>query len=164
MKYLLWEIYNNSIFDGSEAEKAWHEALEKNEVLYQEARKKLPKKFVEIFEQEDRFHDMGLANYRMYTKKKVKRHILNLDMDLQFYNDHGGDYRLYFKGVLDYKFNTKEHFMEMWTRIPGDTSMGAWMYSEIFHEDKIIVFNIMLAGGTEINIKCRKIDIEELKI
>lgn len=47
---------------------------------------------------------------------------------------------------------------------PSLNSFAIWTYNELYIENKNINFNIAMVNGQEINIKCKKIDFEVIKL
>ena len=77
LEYINWAEIKKT----PEQELEVHEALVKIEKDYELAKKKLNKKFIQIYEKEDRFHDMGFVTFRMYPDKKRKDYILNIEIE-----------------------------------------------------------------------------------
>ncbi len=157
LEYINWAEINKT----PEQELEVHEALLKMEKDYEIAKKKLNKKFIQVYEKEDRLHDMSLVSFRMYPMKKRNDFILNIEMELNYSNNYNQSYKLTFKDVLDFSYRHVQQVMERWARMPLMESFGTWMYSEIYIEDKHIAFNIALAGNGEINIICKNVEAEK---
>ncbi len=158
LEYINWAEIKKT----PEQELEVHEALVKIEKDYELAKKKLNKKFIQIYEKEDRFHDMGLVTFRMYPDKKRKDCILNIEIELKYSNNYKPSYKLTFKEVLDFSYRHVQQVMERWARMPLMKSFGTWMYSEIYIEDNYIACNIALAGDGEINIVCKNVEAERV--
>jgi len=156
LEYKLWAEISKT----KEHELAWHDALVKMEEDYDLAKKKLNKKFVKIYEEENRFHDASVRNYKMHSVKKFNKYVLNIEIETFSFDENS--YRLTYKGVDSCKYNHHTDTLSDKYCLNLEDSIGEWMYSEIYLEDKHIVMNIALAGYGEINIKCKDIKIEEL--
>ena len=140
----------------------YNEILRKIEVAYNKAKPKISKGFIQVFEKENRFHDMNLASYKMYTVKKNSKYAINIEIQIFFSTNYRGNYKLTYEEVDSCIYKHCPEAVSDKHCISLDNSIGEWMYSEIYKEGKFIVHNGMLAGGAEINIKCKDISVVEM--
>ena len=158
LDYWLWAEINKTV----EQELMVNDALLSIENDFESAKKLLNKKFLKIFEIEDRFHDMSLVGYRMQLKKTRNDYVLEIEIEVNYFKNLKPSYIIFFKNVEDVTYKHTSQVMEKWARIPKLESFGTWMYSEIYSDKGFIVFNIALAGGGEINIKCKNVNVDKV--
>lgn len=122
---------------------------------YEKTKKKLPEEFKRAYDENFNFHDMHLSRLIVEVDKNNKTNVI-MCLGKRHYSSN---YKMIYKDVLAIIFHVDEvvknnGFYKGY--------FGCWLYDELFIENKTINHNIMLAGGKEINVKCKKIDIEIL--
>ena len=147
---------------GHENREKFNEACRLNHIEYLKAKKKLPKKFVDIYENTVHFDDDPIPCFSIITEWGSFTHGIKggppslIKMVIVDYDNYDLGWEIIISNISE--MNAK------WVVAPGNSSIDCIDHDEIIVEgDKDISWELGFVGGLNIRVVFRNIDIRELK-